>query len=1282
MGKSVRLVTLTSAISIALMGTVLQGTPEALAAAAEFSMAQAVSEVGNVSADNGDTKTYIVTFAEEGLIGYRGGVNRLAATAPDARAGSRKLDVHSAAAIAYETYLESQRAHYQFAIEQSIGRPLQIAHTYSITLNGFAAPMTSAEAAKVAQISGVKSVEAERIEHLDTYRGPTFIGANTIWNGTNTPSHVGTKGQGIVVGIIDGGTNSAHPSFANTSVDSCGFDGSHPKLIAKDCSTSSGGLCTGPNPEANPHYGHGVHTSSTVAGNTISNADTPSPLLPSGVTSMSGVAPCASIRQYKVCETDTCSGAAILAGIQNAISDQVDVINFSISGGTSPWSSGDNDRNFLDAVNADVFVAASAGNTSTTVTNPVGQVNHRGPWVMTVAASTQDQGISPQLSIVGPDAVPPSALQGIPLNPGSTTPWGAPPLAGAVIRTNPANIEGCTATGAFPANYFADGAIALVRRGTCNFFEKIDNAAAAGATLVIVGNNQAGTISMDTSAQLSAAKAFSIASQTTADALIAYVNAHLPPAPNADVIFADGFDSPIPPATANFSPSVLAPRQPDVLADFSFRGPTPGTLADLTKPDITAPGVDIFAALDVEDGNYGLMSGTSMSGPHVAGSAALIRAVHPDWTVAEVKSALMTTATGSAGTKENGTTPWDVDDVGSGRVDLSKAALAGLTMDETYANYLAANPSGGSINVKSLNTPSLRNMACNGTCTWTRKFKNRLSASGTWTITSATDSSFSVSASPASFTLAPGAEQTVTFTGTITTTSTTPKFGYIKLKEGSSASPDQVITIAVKGVAGGAPLISVTPASLSSTQAPNSTQTKTLAVANTGGGTLNWSVAANANGVIYNQPATGTNGVVSSYSSTQNGGLFGAVDFTVSGSTVVRKITAYGFDNSNTLAAQPTITWRLYGDAAGVPNGNPDAGTGTPIWTYAAAPTSTGVTITSTGQIDLDLNAIGQAQTLAAGTYWLTVTPTYNNDIGASTNPRWAWFYADSQGTGPAKLVGTLFGVANWTNLGTLVSGGGPDFAFKLEGDATCGAPWLSLSPTSGAVAGGASSNVTVSFNSTGMAAGTYNAMACIASNDSTTPIVKVPVTMTVDNSGGTCTPTQLFQDPGLEQTDTFWTGVDSVFGDPFCDASCDSSGVIGPHTGTFFAWIGGTATAGTGSLSQSVVFPSGQSRWLNFWMIDQLGTQATLNLTIDGTQVTTFPAGAPSQTYALKSFQIPALYLDGQSHAVKFNYTKTAGSSIQGVMLDDVTLDCSAAQASQVPASDAATASIRRSMH
>jgi len=767
MVKSFRLLTLSSAVGLALVGVGLQSSV----------VAHATDGAGAVQS-SAAKEAYIITFAEEGMVSFKGGVAGLRATAP-AATGKRKLDIHSAAATSYESYLASQRAQYRAAIESTLGHALNVTHSYSITLNGIAADLSADEAARIRGLSGIKSVEPAGVEHLVTYRGPKFIGADTIWDGSNTPDHVGTKGQGIIVGDLDGGTNSDHPSFADDPA--CGFGPSNHKLKAVDCSASSGGVCTGTTPEANPGYGHGVHTASTAAGNTLDNTASPAPALPDGVT-MSGVAPCATLYHYKVCATNNCSGSWILAGIQNAIADGVDVINFSISGGTSPWSSSDNDRNFLDAVHADVFVSAAAGNNSSADPTVIGRVNHRGPWVMTVAAASQDQQIGPTLKITGP-GTPDPVLMGLPLTPGSTSP-AAVALTSSPVKSYPTNIEGCTDSGGIPAGTF-DGAIAVIRRGTCAFTEKITNAYNAGAVAVVIGNNQPGSISMDTTGAPSV-PSFSISSQGPSDVLLAF-------------LAGNGTSG-----TGDLAPIGLGLTQGDVLADFSYRGPTPAPLADETKPDISAPGVNIYAALDDQDGNYGFMSGTSMATPHVTGAAALMRAVHPDWTVTEVKSAMMTTATNADGVQEDGVTPWNIDDVGSGRVDLTKAALAGLTLDETYDNFLAANPSGGTINIKDLNLPALRNLNCTPNCTWTRTVKNRMSTEGTWNVTTdapgTVGTSFVMSATPSHFTLAPGATQAITFTVTANGDVTSAiAFGNAILTEAGGHSPAQHLTIAIKG---------------------------------------------------------------------------------------------------------------------------------------------------------------------------------------------------------------------------------------------------------------------------------------------------------------------------------------------------------------------------------------------------------------------------------------------------------------------------------------------------
>ncbi|MGD6027769.1 S8 family serine peptidase, partial [Xanthomonas citri pv. citri] len=132
----------------------------------------------------------------------------------------------------------------------------------------------------------------------------------------------------------------------------------------------------------------------------------------------------------------------------------------------------------------------------------------------------------------------------------------------------------------------------------------------------------------------------------------------------------------------------------DQLADFSSRGPA--DTFDIIKPEITAPGVDILAVtagttISGFEQQVGLLSGTSMASPHHAGAAALVRQARPGWSVAEVKSALMMTAKQEV-LKEDGVTQADAHAMGSGRIQVDQAIRAGLVLNETTANYRAANP--------------------------------------------------------------------------------------------------------------------------------------------------------------------------------------------------------------------------------------------------------------------------------------------------------------------------------------------------------------------------------------------------------------------------------------------------------------------------------------------------------------------------------------------------------------------------------------------------------------
>jgi subtilisin family serine protease len=751
-------------------------------ASKSFSHAPSRGGIQYSPADKDGRFVYLIEFTEKGML-HRQTLAR-----------GQRFNPNTPQAQTQRDQIIREQANHVQRMATALRRDLNVTHHFLVTQSGIATRLTPEEAQVVRRLPGVKSVERERLYNVTTFRSPTFIGANTIWDGSSVPGGVGTRGEGVIIAMLDTGIDPAHPSFANDAT--CGHGGGNPKLISfLDCSsTDPSGLCNGPNPTDT--NGHGTHTASTAGGNTVGATASPPPEPPPPFTEISGVAPCANIRAYKVCPTNECPDADIQAGMDSVLlHGDVSVMNFSISGGDNPWN--DNDRRKLDLVEAGVVVAASAGNTGPGVPDPVGQVNHLGPWVMTVAASTKDGESSGLLSAVGPGSPPPN-IQNIAIDRGSASPPGDP-LNDFPIRhftEQDPTMEGCTAASPpFPPGFF-NGSVALIHRGTCTFTEKITNAFNAGAAMVVIRNNQPGGLLMDTTGQPNI-PAYSIADQATGNDLAAFVDAN----PTTAII--------------DFE---LIPVPGDVLADFSLRGPAPVPFQDLTKPDITGPGVNIYAAFPISLGGYGAISGTSMSSPHAAGSAALVRAVHSGWTVSEVKSALMMTSF-NGGTKEDGTTPWDADDVGTGRLDLTKAALAGLVMDETVANYLAANPGTGG-DPKTLNVPSVRNMDCSPSCSWTRTVRNTVASPTSWTATgTAITPGFTVDVSPSSFSFTGGLgetqELTITATPNINLTSAVA-FGEVVLAVAANgpngiAIPDERITVAIKGQPGGGGTPTPTP---------------------------------------------------------------------------------------------------------------------------------------------------------------------------------------------------------------------------------------------------------------------------------------------------------------------------------------------------------------------------------------------------------------------------------------------------------------------------------------
>lgn len=729
---------------------------------------------------DGERGAYIVQLDAPALASYRGGVAGLAPTNP-AELGETRLDVDSAASRAYLKHLAVRHTAAEAGIESAVGRQVEVVHDYRYAYNGFSLQLTDAEAATVRRLDPVAGVQPAVKRELLTDAGPEWIGADGIWDGSSTGGLPGTQGEGVVVGVIDTGINHDHPSFADVGAD--GYDHENPRgRFYGACDPVTGApLCndkligaydfTGTTPEDDNQ--HGSHTASTAAGNHV-EAVVEAPTL-DFESSLSGVAPHANLITYKACIAAGCLSPSLTAAIDQATADGVDVINYSIGGGsTDPWTDADAQA-FLGAREAGIFVAASAGNSGPgagTVGSPADA-----PWLTSVAASTHDRGFVNALTDLSGGTTPaPGTLDGKSFTAG----FGPAPIVHAADYGD----ELCGAP--FPPGTF-DGEIVVCRRGVNPRVEKGRNVEVGGAGGMVLVNTEAeGDATVADPHELPAVHL----GHTDGKELEAWVR--------------DGGSG----HTATIA-GTTAQRQAengDVMAGFSSRGPNtsvPGVL----KPDITAPGVDILAAVNTTDPTagpeYGLLSGTSMSSPHMAGAAALIRALHPEWTPAEVQSALMTTAADDSVRKEDGTTAADPFDHGSGRVELGRAGRAGLVLDEDGAAYRAANPEKGG-DPSGLNLPSMADGDCAGTCTWTRTLTSTLPDKAVWNVSATAPDGMTLSVKPRRLTLEPGESATVTVTADVSGLAAGSwKFAQVTLAEKQAAAPEAHLPVAV--LPGGAP---------------------------------------------------------------------------------------------------------------------------------------------------------------------------------------------------------------------------------------------------------------------------------------------------------------------------------------------------------------------------------------------------------------------------------------------------------------------------------------------
>ncbi|WP_199184355.1 S8 family serine peptidase [Cryobacterium sp. Y62] len=496
--------------------------------------------------------------------------------------------------------------------------------------------------------------------------------------------------------------------------------------------------------------GHGSHTASTAGGNHDVTATIGG--LAYGI--ISGVAPAAKIAAYKVCWSgpdstvstdDGCATSDLLAGINQAVADNVDVLNYSIGGGAADTTVSPTDQAFLGAAAAGIFVAASAGNSGPGAST----LDNAAPWITTVAAST----------IPGYEATATlgdgTAYAGGSISVDRTD--GATPLEGALVRGDLVAVAGHDSADALlcgPGSLdtaVVAGLIVMCQRGVYDRVAKSAEVLRAGGIGMLLVNRVPGSVDTD---------------EHTVPTI------HLD-APYWDATFAYAGSAGASVVFSNGNSTAYTPPTPQV-AGFSSRGPVQADGSDILKPDVTAPGVAILADGPNADGGeptWQFLSGTSMSSPQIAGLAALYLGERPLATPGEIKSALMTSAYDTV--DSNGDTVTDPFSQGAGQVDPTKMFEPGLlylngTADwYSYIQGIGYDVGAEAVDPSNLNLASIAIGALTASETLTRTVTS--TEAGTFTAQPVTVPGIDAVVSPTTLSFGAAGESasyTVTFTRT------------------------------------------------------------------------------------------------------------------------------------------------------------------------------------------------------------------------------------------------------------------------------------------------------------------------------------------------------------------------------------------------------------------------------------------------------------------------------------------------------------------------------------
>ncbi|KAK4726179.1 hypothetical protein R3W88_031096 [Solanum pinnatisectum] len=545
-----------------------------------------------------------------------------------------------------------------------------LVYAYTNAIHGFSASLTPSELQVIKKSQGYLSSTKDMTVKIDTTHTSQFLGLNS--NSGAWPKS--DYGRDVIIGLVDTGVWPESKSYNDngmTDVPSrwkgecesgTQFNSSlcNKKLIGARY-FNKGLIASKPNitiemNSARDTAGHGTHTSTTAAGSRVESASYFG-YAPGAAT---GMAPKAHVAMYKALWDEGSMISDILAAIDQAIEDGVDVISLSL---------GIDGRQLYDdpiaiaafaAMEKGIFVSTSAGNEG-----PDNESLHNGtPWVLTMAAGTVDREFLGTLTLGNGVSV-----TGLSLYPGNSSSSDSSIvflnscLEDKELKKNAYKIAVC---------YDANGSIS-------DQVYNIRNSNVSGGVFI--------TNTTDLEFYLQSEFPAIFLNFQDGDEVLKYIKS-----------------SHSPKARLEFQVTHLGAKPAPKVASYSSRGPS-GSCPFILKPDLMAPGALILASwpqkLSVAQINsrelfsyFNIISGTSMSCPHAAGVAALLKGVHPKWSPAAIRSAMMTTADAldntqgpirDIGRDNNAATPLAM---GAGHINPNKALDPGLIYDATPEDYI------------------------------------------------------------------------------------------------------------------------------------------------------------------------------------------------------------------------------------------------------------------------------------------------------------------------------------------------------------------------------------------------------------------------------------------------------------------------------------------------------------------------------------------------------------------------------------------------------------------